>query len=134
MTSVVTRILRAAEQLRSIGAEPSRAIAVPLRECDLSPDLEAVVRAAWAFAVGRDGSGPGAAATGHALARLLAPVDMLCLLGAEPLEAIAVLASTDAPGELVSVARGAWAFAVRSGAVSRRGWTFAVSLDDDTKR
>lgn len=134
MIPVLTRTLLAAEHLRSLGAEPQRAIAVPLRECDLPPELVAVVRATWAFAVGSHGSGPGAAATAHALARLLAPVDMLCSLGAKPLEAITVLRWTDAPDELVSVARDAWAFAMGSGAVARGTWSLAVDLDDDTKR
>jgi hypothetical protein len=128
---LLSRILIAAEGLRSIGAEPQRAIAVPLRECDLPHDLAAVVKAAWAIAVGSDGSGPGALATAQALARILAPADLLCSIGAEPFKAINVLRWIDAPRELKSVARDAWAFAVGSGAVARAAWAFAVGFDDD---
>lgn len=131
---VLYRILFAAERLCALGAEPQRAIAVPLRGCTLPPGLEAVVLTAWAFSVGSDDASPGAAATTHALAQILAPLDLLCSLGADPLEVTAVLQWIDAPPGLEAVARDAWAFAVSSGAVARVGWSFAVGPDDDTKR
>ena len=57
--------------------DPHAAISLPLQGSDVPPDLEVVARAAWAFAVGSDGSGPGAPAVIQALSRALMLADLL---------------------------------------------------------
>lgn len=126
MVPLLSRILTSTERLCSFGAEPRRAIDVTLREGDLPHELAGVVRAAWSVAVGCDGSGPGVPAIIDALSRSLALGDMLCSLGVAPLEAGHVLRWVDAPRELESVARDAWAFAVASGAATRVAWSVTV--------
>ena len=72
-----------------------------------------MVRAAWAFAVGSDGSGPGAPAVIEALTRALTLAELLRRHGDDPREAIAVpLRVGDMPNGLKFIAWGAWAFAV----------------------
>lgn len=111
---VLSRILTSAERVRqAFGADPHAAIAVPLRASEVPPDLAVVARAAWAFAVGSDGSGPGAPAVIQALTRALTVAELLRRHGDDPHEAIAVpLRFGDVPSGLKFVAWGAWAFAV----------------------
>lgn len=130
--AVAFRIISAADMLRMRGAEPQRALRIALGvgdEGNVPRDVEAMARASWAVAIGSDGSGPGGAAILERLSRILACAEMLCSFGVEPLEAINVLRWVHAPCELEALARDAWAYAVRSGAVVRPSWSAAVAPD-----
>jgi hypothetical protein len=111
---VLSQLLTAAELLRGISiVDPHAAISIPLRRSDVPSDLAVVVRAAWAFAVGSDGSGPGAPVVIEALTRALTLAELMRRYGVDPREAIAVpLQCSDIPRGLKFVAWGAWAFAV----------------------
>jgi hypothetical protein len=111
---VLSRVLTAAERLRQIfDGDPHALIGVPLGRSELPPELAAVVRAAWAVAVGPDGSGPGAPAVIDALARALTFAEALRMSGTAAGKAIALpLRFGNLPRGLTSVARDAWALAV----------------------
>lgn len=133
--AVAFRIIGAADTLRMRGAAPQRALRITLGEGDegdegkVPRDVDALARAIWAVAIGSDGSGPGGAAILERLSRILACAETLCSFGVEPLEAINVLRWVHAPCELEALARDAWAYAVRSGAVVRPSWSASVAPD-----
>lgn len=87
---VLSRLLTSAERLRGLSiVDPHAAISIPLQGSDVPSDLAVVARAAWAFAVGSDGSGPGAPAVIEALTRALTLAELLRRHGDDPREAIA---------------------------------------------
>jgi hypothetical protein len=108
--------LRAAVHLCSIGAEPHKALAVILHECD--PELATVIREAWDIAT--DPSGSGLDAVIVSLAGLANLADMLRSIGVEPVD---VLQLVNLRPRLAAMVREAWAVADSSG-VARDAWSF----------
>lgn len=86
----LAEILTSAELVRYVrGLSIRRDLGTPPSEPS-TPELAPAVRAAWAVAVGHNGSGPGALAVIRALTRALRVAELLRRQGAEPRRAIAV--------------------------------------------